>query len=308
MSSDDRWYELVERCDSLEPGTELVTPVSERRFAVESAHDDRVAVRFRDSGEERTLWREQFDIFVDRLEDGPVPVAGLPPGVEPYAALLTLSEAYDFDGEEIDRDDEATGGESPLLVPPEEARTAPERVRDDALLLASTLEELGEGDPDELETGALTDLYVLLSDVQRGADGLRKSAREPLLERLGPDQQLRGRFGTVRRTTRERRRPKDEETVLDALDERGIPREWVLGIDTEKLDVVLAATDLSPEEVYDVEEQVYVQKTGVDEGEKYGRLQGIAERIDELEGAEEEAFRDELADLEDRLEDALSAG
>jgi len=153
----------------------------------------------------------------------------------------------------------------------------------------------------------MTDLYVLASDVQHGADRLRRSVREPLLERLGPDQQLHGRYGTVRRTTRERRRPKDAETVFAALDDHGIPREWVTGIDRDRLDVVLAVTDLDEAEVYDVDEDVYVQKTGVDEDEKYSRLQGFADRIDDLEGAEGETLREELADIEKRLEEALSA-
>jgi len=74
------------------------------------------------------------------------------------------------------------------------------------------------------------------------------------------------------------------------------------------MDVVLAVTDLEENEVYDVDEDVYVQKTGVDEDEKYSRLQGIADRIDDLEDAEGEALREELDDIEDRLEAALSAG
>ncbi|WP_254768660.1 hypothetical protein [Salinilacihabitans rarus] len=309
MPGDTFWHDLREACESIERGSVLVTPVSERRFRIEATFDDRIVVRFLDSEEERTLWREQFEVFADRLADGPVPVEGLPPGVEPYAGAVTLAAAYDSDGETIERAPaESTAGESPFLVPPEEARTPPERVHDDALLLAALLERLDAGDLDRLDTDALTDLYVLLSDVQRGADRLRRSAREPLLDRLGPGQRLHGRYGTVRRTTRERRRPKDEGAVLDALDERGIPREWVLGVDPEKLDVVLAATDLEEDEVYDVDEQVYVQKTGVDESEKFSRLQGFADRIADLEDEAGESLREELDDLEDRLEEALSVG
>jgi hypothetical protein len=143
--------------------------------------------------------------------------------------------------------------------------------------------------------------------VQHEADRLRQTARESLLSRLGPDQELHGRFGTVRRTTRERRRPKDDETIFDALSEHGIPREWVLGIDADKLDVVLTATDLEEAEVYDVEEQAYVQKTEVEEEEKYSRLQGLAERIEEVDGEEGEELREDLRDLEARLDEALSA-
>lgn len=309
MAFDDVWTDLRTQCVDLEPGRELVTPVSERRFEVVEALDDRIVVRFGDSGERRPLWREQFEVLVERLADRSLDVDALQPGVEPYAAVVTLSGEYAAaDGRIEHAPDLTAGGESPYLLSPVEARTAPERVHDDALLLADLLDRIDAAEPGALDTDTLTDLYVLCSDVQRGTDRLRRSARDPLLDRLGPDQQLHGRFGTVRRTTRERRYPKDEEIVLEALDELDIPREWVLGVDREKLDVVLSVTDLAVDDVYDVDESVYVQKTVVDEDEKYTRLQGIAERIDALEGAASEELRDELGDLEDRIEEALSPG
>ena len=118
----------------------------------------------------------------------------------------------------------------------------------------------------------------------------------------------RWRFRVVRRTTRERRRPKDAETVFAALDDHGIPREWVTGIDRNKLDVVLAVTELEEAAVYDVDEDVYVQKTGVDEDEKYELLAGIRDRLTELEGEAGDELRDELADIESRIEAAIGAG
>lgn len=308
MGTESFWNDLQEQCERLEPGAALLTPVSERTFGIESIERDRIVVQFGDSGEERPLWREQFEVFLERLADGSIPVDDLPPGVEPYASLASLLGEYTVEDDAITNDSEAaTAGESPYLIPAVEARTPPERVHDDALLLADHLDRLGAGDPASLDTESLTDRYVLLSDVQRGADGLRREVREPLLERLGPDQQLHGHFGSVRRTTRERRRTKDEEDVFDALDERGIPREWVLGIDRDKLDVVLAATDLEEDEVYEIDEQVYAQKTTTDESEKYSRLEGLANRLAELEGETGEELRDELTDIEDRLEEALSA-
>lgn len=310
MSDTDsnRWNDLRKRCESLDPGTGLVTPVSGRPFEIESTFDDHIAIQFRDSGEGRQLWREQFEVFLDRLDDGSLAVADLPPGVEPYATVVSLLDDYTADGDAIVHDpDAAERGGSPYLVSPAEARTQPKRLHDDALVLADLLTRMDATDPTSLDTDSLTDLYVLLSDVQHESDRLRQSTREPLLNRLGPGQELHGRFGTVRRTTRERRRPKDDETVLDALDEHGIPREWVLGVDKDKLDVVLAVTDLTEDEVYDADEQVYIQKTGVDEEEKYSRLQGLADRIDQLEGVEGEKLREDLVDLEARLDEALSA-
>ncbi|SIR87933.1 hypothetical protein [Natronorubrum thiooxidans] len=309
--NDDAWSELRSQCDTIESGAELVTPLSERPFTVDSIEADRIVVRFGDSDETRPLWREQFGVFDDQLEGQAMAIDDLQPGVEPYAAVLTLSAAYTVDDDTIvNAPANATGGESPFLVPAAEARTPPERVHDDAVLLAHLIDRLEVDEPSALEglaTDSLTDYYVLASDVQRGADGIRTGARDELLERLGPDQELHGHFGTVRRTTRTRRQPKADETVLAALDDRGIPREWVLGVDSRKLDVVLSVTDLSADEVYDTTEDVYVQKIGVDEDEKYARLQGLANRLAELEDAEGEPLRDELEEIEERLEEALTA-
>jgi hypothetical protein len=309
MSRHAVWSGLREQCEGLDPGAELVTPVSGRRFRISATFSDRIVVRFEDSDEERSLWREQFEVLVDRPGAAEIDLAELAPGVEPYATVLSLSGDYRAgDGTLAYAPDDAEPGESPYLVSAAAARAPPERVHDDALLLAALLERVGDRDPASLETETLTDLYVLLSDVQRGTDRLRRTAREPILARLGPGQSLSGRFGTVRRTTREYRRPKDDEVVLDALDEHGIPREWVLGVDPEKLDVVLAVTDLSEDEVYDVEEQEYAQKTGTDEREKFSHLQGLADRLDELEGEASEDIREDLAALEERIDEALSAG
>jgi len=304
----DRWNAVRDRCLDLEPGTELVTPFSDRPFRVVDVTSDRLEIRFDDSGEERLLHRDQFETLADRLEGHSLPVAKLPPGVEPYATVLTLLGEYGVEDDEIVSvpDPEMDGG-SPYLVSPAEARTSPERLHDDAVLLADLLDTLDTPDTEVLETDTLTDFYVLLSDVQHEADRLRQTARESLLSRLGPGQELHGRYGTIRRTTRERRQPRDDATVFGALDEHGIPREWVLGVNRDKLDVVLTVTDLGEDEVYDIEAQDYIQKTGVEEAEKYSRLQGLAERIEELEGPEAEDLRDDLLDLEARLDEALSA-
>jgi hypothetical protein len=308
VGHEELWNAIQERCAALEPGTELVTPLSDRPFRVRETSTDRLQIRFDDSGEKRPLWREQFEVLADRLTEHRLAVADLPAGVEPYATILTLLADFGVEDDEIAYvPDPEMGRGSPYLISPANARTRPERLHDDAILLADLLDTMEPADPETLETDTLTDLYVLLSDVQHEADRLRQTARESLLSRLGPDQELRGRFGTVRRTTRERRRPKDDETVFDVLSEHGIPREWVLGVDPDKLDIVLAATDLEEPEVYDVEEQAYVQKTEVEEDEKYSRLQGLAERIEEVDGEEGEELCADLRDLEARLEEALSA-
>ncbi len=307
-TSDELWDAIRERCAALEPGSELVTPLSERPFRVGETDADRLQVRFVDSHETRTLWSGQFELLAGRIEQHGIAVSDLAPGVEPYVTVLTLLAEFGVaDGEIVATHDSGGDGESPYLVSPADARTRPERIHDDALLLADVLDRRASSDPETIDTDTLTDLYVLLSDVQHEADSLRQTVRDTLLGRLGPDQELHGRFGTVRRTVRERRRPKNDETVFDALDDHGIPREWVVGVDPDKLDMVLAVTDLQEDEVYDREEQVYVQKTAVEEDEKYARLRGLADRIEELDGAERAELREDLRSLEARLDEALSA-
>lgn len=307
-SHDELWEAVQDRCAALERGTELVTPLSDRPFRVVEIGGDRLRIHFDDSPEERTLWPGQFELLADRVAEHRLDVTGLQPGVEPYVTVLTLLADYGVEDDDVVYvSDPEDGGGSPYLVSPADARTRPERLHDDALLLADVLERQEPADPETLETDTLTDLYVLLSDVQHEADRLRQTARDALLARLGPDQELHGRFGTVRRTVRERRRPKDAETVFDVLDDHGIPREWVIGVDPDKLDIVLTVTDLDEDEVYDRDEQTYVQKTDVEEGEKYARLQGLEARIEKLAGSERTDLREDLRALEDRLDEALSA-
>ena len=68
-----------------------------------------------------------------------------------------------------------------------------------------------------------------------------------------------------------------------------------------------ASTDLEAGDVYNVEEQVYVQKTGVDEAEKQSRLQGLKERLADLESDEAADLRADIDDLEDRIDAVLAA-
>jgi len=309
MEFDQLWERLRERCGSLEPDTVLVTPASERAFVVRAADEDRIAVSFTDRDAERPLWRGQFEVLHDQLAGGDgVALSGLPPGVEPYVTLLSLLPQYAVDDGQLRRATYGEDADSPFVRPEWAARRPPERVHDDAVLLADLLERYDLSAPASLPASALVDAYVLLSDTGRGASRLRQSVGESLLEYIGPDASLHGGFGTVRRTSRRQRRLRDEETVLSALDEAGVPHEWVLGIDREKLDVVLAVTTLEENAVYDTSEQTYVQKTAVEEGEKQRRLQGLRDRLSSLEGEDAEQLRGEIEQLEERIESMLAAG
>ncbi len=312
MLFDTLWHELADRCERLGPDEVLVTP-SERAFEVVTTTPDRIVVRFTDGERERPLWSDQFEVLHDRLEDdgGQLSLADLPSGVEPYVTVLSLLPRYVVD-ESTDvlrraaTDEESA--ETPFVRPAWVGRTPPERVHDDAVLLADALDHYDVSDPESMPVERLIDVYVLLSDVQRGADRLRREVGDDLLEFVGPDDRLHGRLGTVTRTERERRHLRDEEAVLDALDREGIPHDWVLGIDREKLDVVLATTDLEEEDVYNVEESVYLQKTDVEESEKQSRLRGLRDRLEALDTEEGSELREEIGGIEERLDALLASG
>jgi len=311
MTTDAAWQSIRERCESLGPDEVLVTPGDERVFVVERIEDDRVTVEFLDGGS-RDLRRDQFDVLAESVDDEGLDLDSLPPGVGPYVTVLSLAPQYAVDGtgagtlRRVESDD--VPAESPFVRSRWDVRRPPEEVHDDALLVADFLERHDVAALEELPPEELVDLYVLLSDVQWGADGLRRHVGGDLLDHVGPDGRLHGQYGTVSRTRRERRTLKDEDAVLDALDDAGVPREWVLGVDEDKLDVVLATTEVEEAEVYDVHEQYYVQKTGVESDAKRSRLQGLKDRLAALEDEEATELHEEIDALEDRIDDVLAAG
>ncbi|WP_225335009.1 hypothetical protein [Halomicrobium urmianum] len=309
MSTDSAWQSLRDRCDGLDPDDVLVTPGDERVFAVERTAPDHVVVRFREGGERR-LDRDQFASLAERVGDEPLALDDLPPGVGPYATVLSLAPQYVVDETErlrrVEADAEPTT--SPFLRSQWAVRRPPEEVHDDALLVADVLERTDVTDREALSAEELVDLYVLLSDLQWGADDLRRDVGDDLLDHVGPGGDLHGTYGTVARARREYRQLRDEDEVLDALDDAGVPREWVLGVDEEKLDVVIATTDLEEDDVYDVDGRYYVQKTGVEGEAKRSHLQGLRNRLAELDEDEADELRDEIDDLEERIDDVLAAG
>lgn len=313
MVRDDTWHAVRERCESLDPDVVLVTPETETPFVVDRTDEDGIAVSLLEGGD-RTLWRDQFDVLADRVRADPLSLDSLPPGVGPYAAVLSLSPGFfvDESATELRASDEsdadAPAHESPFVRSRWAVRRPPESVRDDAVLLADFLERHDAVDRTALDESALVDLYVLLSDLQWGADDLRRDVGDDLLDHLGPEGRLSGQFGTVSRVHRERRQPKDEAEIFERLDEAGVPREWVTGVDEEKLDVVLAATDVDESEVYDLTDTYHVQKTDVAGDAKRARLQGLRDRLDELRDEDADEIREEIAHLEARIDDMLAAG
>jgi hypothetical protein len=194
--------------------------------------------------------------------------------------------------------------------PTDEDRTEPDglNVYSDALLLIDTLERHDVTALSELETDALVNLYTLLSDVQRGANEFRQEVTDVLLTRLHHDRLVSGQYGSVQRTSRRNRSLKDDEEVLERLENAGIDRERVLSlsVDRSKVDEALEVTALSESDVYEIEESEYVRKAEVDEDVKESRLQGLKDRLAASEEDEANQLRAEIEELEERIDDLTS--
>ena len=190
----------------------------------------------------------------------------------------------------------------------DEERTEPDGldVYSDALLLIDALERHDVTTLSELETNALVNLYTLLSDVQRDANEFRKEVADVLLARLHHDRPVSGQYGSVQRTSRRNRSLKDDDEVLERLEDAGIDRERVLSVDRSKVDEALEVTTLSDSDVYEVQESEYVRKAEVDEDVKESRLQGLKDRLAASEDDEANQLRAEIEELEQRIDDLTS--
>ncbi len=314
MSFSATWHNLLENVEAVPSDAVLVTSLSGRAFRVVETQEHRVVVEYREDGERVPLERDQFETLVGRVREAPdgFDLDRLPPDAEPYATVLSLHPRFEIDDREGVLAESETPTGSPLVDAdlPEsgeaEDRGEPDvPVYADALLLIDALERHDPTDLAGMETPALVNLYTLLSDVQRGADDLRKEISDTLLDRLHHDQPVSGQYGSVQRTTRRSRSLKDDETVLETLEAAGIDRERVTSPDLDKVDEALDVTELATADVFEVEEREYVRKASVDEEEKETRLQGLKDR---LAAAQEdtEDLQQEIEDLEARIADLTS--
>ncbi|WP_458190760.1 hypothetical protein [Haladaptatus sp. NG-WS-4] len=306
------WHTLLDECDALSESATLVTPLTDTQFRITDTQEHRIIIEFVDSGDSQPLQREQFATLVERIDDanGTFDLQRLPPDAEPYAAVLSLHPRYECN----ERAGTMTATDDPTSSQLIESRPSPsiddqERVEPDLdiyadmLLLIDALERHDPTALDACETPALINLYTLCSDVQRNAGDLRQDVRELLLDRLHHDQPVHGQYGSVQRTTRRNRTLKDDDEVLRVLEEAGIPRERVMGVDREKVDDALAVTDLAESAVYDISESAYVRKAEVDEERKETRLQGLKDQLSLSDEPEADQLRQEVAELEQRIDE-----
>jgi len=315
MPFDVTWHTLLEELDGLSEEATLVTPLSRDRFRIADVQEHRVVIEMldRDIDGTRPLQRDQFETLYRRVTDegGGFELDRLPPDADPYPAVLSVHPRFEVDEEAgviVESDDPTV---SPLLETEggedgsgDDERTEPDMdVYADALLLVDALERHEVAVLEDLATETLVNLYTLLSDVQRSADDLRTDVADVLLGRLHHDRPVSGPFGSVQRTTRRNRTLREDGAVLARLEDAGIDREQVLGVDREKVDDALAVTDVSQSDVYEVDQIEYVRKVEVDDGRKESRLQGLKDRLATAESDEAETLREEIDALESRIDD-----
>jgi hypothetical protein len=313
MAFSVNWHTLLDEVDDLPEDSTLITPLSHDRFRIDDVQEQRVIITGENTAEKRSLQRDQFETLYRRITDEPggFELDRLPADADPYPTVLSLHPQFEID-EDAGVITETDGPTSTQLLDTEpntgpEERSEPDLdVYADAMLLVDALERHDVTTLSEMETDALVNLYTLLSDVQRNANDLRQDVAGVLLNRLHHDRPVSGPFGSIQRTTRRNWSLKDEDEVLAKLQAEGIDRERVTGIDRNKVDDALEVTDLSETDVYDIEESEYVRKADVDEEVKETRLQGLKEQLAATEGEEAEELRQEIEDLEGRIDELTS--
>jgi len=314
MSFTASWHTLLDELDDLPESATLITPLSHQRFRIADVQDARVIIQFEDRDETRPLQRDQFETLYRRIEDAPdgFDLDRLPPDADPYPTVWSVHPRFEVD-EDAGVITQSEAGTATQVVgakeePTDEDRTEPDGldVYSDALLLIDALERHDVTALSELETDALVNLYTLLSDVQRDANEFRQEVTDILLARLHHNRPVSGQYGSVQRTSRRNRSLKDDEEVLERLENAGIDRERVLSVDRSKVDEALEVTTLSESDVYEIEESEYVRKAEVDEDVKESRLQGLKDRLAASEEDEANQLRAEIEELEERIDDLTS--
>jgi hypothetical protein len=308
------WHTLLDELEDLSDDAELITALSHDRFRIVDVQEHRIVISFDETGERRPLQREQFETLHERItdSDGEFELDRLPARADPYPAVLSLHPRFEINGKRRVLLEKEGPTETQLvdgdLSTEDRERVEPDGldIYSDALLFIDTLERHDVSDLTELETETLVNIYTLCSDVQRNANEFRQDVTDVLLDRLHHDQPVHGQYGSVQRTSRRNRSLKNEETVLNALEAAGIERERVTTVDPSKVDEALDVTELSESAVYEIDESEFVRKAEVDESTKESRLQGLKDRLTASEEDETDHLREEIEELEDRIDDLTS--
>jgi hypothetical protein len=313
------WHNLLEPLEALPADATFQTPLSDRPFRIDELQEHRIIITFRDDSDTTPLSREQFKTLSERVTDatGGFDLGRLPADAEPYATLLSVHPRFfiDTDANRLTETDDPAS--TPLVDAPiptidnevgdDDDRSEPDvPVYNDALLLIDALERTDPTDLADVETATLVDLYTLCSDVQRNADDLRQAIRGVLLNRLTHDQPVAGQYGSVQQTSRRNRTLKDDDEVIATLEAAGVDRQRLVSLDADKVDDALDVTEVSEDEVYEIDEQDYVRKADVDDETKTSRLQGLKDQLAAADGTDTDELRAGIEALETQIEELTS--
>jgi hypothetical protein len=311
------WHTILDELDEVPPDTSFHTPLSEKPFRLEDVQEHRLLISYREQDTTIPLKRDQFETLYERISESPQPfdLDRLPADAEPYATIFSVHPRFEIDQREgvLKNTDSPTPSslvDASLTVENQDHKTVREEpdlpLYSDSLLLIDALERYEPTDLETMETSELVNLYTLCSDVQRNADDLRQNVRSLLLDRLHHDQPVHGQYGSVQRTSRRNRTLKDDQTVIELLEDQGIDRERVTTVDSSKVDEALEVTDLSESDLYEINESQYVRKADVDEERKESRLQGLKDQLAAADNPETDQLQDEIEELEARIDELTS--
>ena len=311
------WHTILDELDEVPPNATFRTPLSEKSFRLEDSQEQRLLISYREQDTTIPLKRDQFETLYERISESPQPfdLDRLPADAEPYATIFSVHPRFEIDQREgvLKNTDSPTPSslvDASLTVENQDHKTVREepnlQLYSDSLLLIDALERYEPTDLETMETSELVNLYTLCSDVQRNADDLRQNVRSLLLDRLHHDQPVHGQYGSVQRTSRRNRTLKDDQTVIELLEDQGIDRERVTTVDSSKVDEALEVTDLSESDLYEINESQYVRKADVDEEVKESRLQGLKDQLATAESPETDELQREIEDLEARIDELTS--
>jgi len=309
------WHTILEELDEAPSDATFRTPLSDKPFRLEDVQEHRLLISYRDQDTTIPLKRDQFETLYQRVSDSPqdFDLDRLPADAEPYATILSIHPRFEVDQrEEVLRNTDTPTPSSLIdaaLEVKDDTQTHEEpdlSLYSDALLLIDALERHNPTNLSSMETSELVNFYTLCSDVQRNADDLRQDVRSILLERLHHDQPVHGQYGSVQRTSRRNRTLKDDQTVIEQLEDQGIDRERVTTVDTSKVDEALEVTDLLESDLYEIDESQYVRKADVDEEVKESRLQGLKDQLAAADNPETDELQQEIEELEARIDELTS--
>jgi len=309
------WHTILEELEEVPADATFVTPLSDRPFKLEDTQEHRLVISYHDQNTTLPLKRSLFEQLYNRVDDTDqgFDLDRLPADAEPYATMLSIHPQFEVDQREGVLKNTETPTPSSLVDAPldtkDDIQTREEPdlpLYSDSLLLIDALERYTPTNLSVMETSELVNLYTLCSDAQRNADDFRQDVRAVLLERLHHDQPVHGQYGSVQRTSRRNRTLKDDETVLEKLENEGIDRQRVTTVDASKVDDALDVTELSESDLYEVDESQYVRKADVDEERKQSRLQGLKDQLAAAESPETDQLQQEIEELEARIDELTS--